>query len=180
MQDTPRKAKNGSSLPPKPANFPAQAGLDLLTRRWVPITAVIGVLAAGAAYAYWRHAVLYPSTEDAYVRANVVQIAPLVTGVVSAVKVASYAHVKSGDVLFSVDSAPFDAALKKAQARLTATEQQAQAAPGQANAKAAVEQAQEAVEEARVELDHASVKAPLEGTVGKVQIAKGSIVKAGI
>ena len=29
-------------------------------------------------------------------------------------------------------------------------------------------------------MDHATVKAPLEGTVGKVQIAKGSIVKAGM
>ena len=180
MQDTPRNPKNGSSIPAKTDNPTAKAGLDLLTRRWIPIAGVIAVVAAGAAYAYWRHAVLYPSTDDAYVRASIVQVAPLVTGVVSDVKVASYARVKSGDVLFSVDPAPFNAALKKAESRLTAAQQQAQGGPGQPNAKAAVEQAQAAVEEARAELDHATVKAPVEGTVGKVQIAKGSIVKAGM
>ncbi len=155
----------------------------LLSRRGLGIfgaVALIALIAAG--YAYWRHQTLYPSTDNAEVEANIIQVAPLVTGVVSEVKVQEYAAVKSGDVLVQVDPAPFQAALKLAEGRLAVAQQQAQGTPGAqaAAAKGNVEQAQAAVEEARTELDHATIKAPVDGTVGKVRIRPGDIAKAGL
>lgn len=148
--------------------------------------AVFGALAfiavIAAAYAYWRHGVLYPSTDNAQVQANVIQIVPLVTGVITEVKVQEYASVKAGDTLIQIDPAPFDAGLKLAQGRLAVAQQQAQGASGPqaAAAKGNVQQAQAAVTQAQTELDHATIKAPVDGTVGKVRIRPGDIAKAGM
>jgi membrane fusion protein (multidrug efflux system) len=155
----------------------------LLSKGGLGIVGVLVVIAAvAAAYTYWRHATLYPSTDNAQVEANIIQIAPLVTGVVTDVKVQEYAAVKAGDVLVEIDPAPFDAALKLAKGRLAVAQQQAQGAPSAqaATAKGNVEQAQAAVTQAQTELDHATIKAPTDGTVGKVRIRPGEIVKAGM
>jgi membrane fusion protein, multidrug efflux system len=153
-----------------------------LSRKGVAIFGAVAAVAIfAAAYAYWQHTTLYPSTDNAQVQANIIQIAPLVTGVVSEVKVEEYASVKSGDVLVRIDPAPFQTALKAAQSRLSAAQQQATGAAGQsAPAKANVEQAQAAVDQAQTELDHATIKAPVDGTVGKVRIRPGEIAKAGM
>lgn len=163
----------GSGLSSERKPFLSRKGLAIFG-----VAAIIAILAAG--YAYWRHAALYPSTDNAQVQANIIQIAPLVTGVISAVKVEEYATVKSGDVLVELDPAPFKAALKVAETRLTMAQQAAGAAGQQPTAKANVEQAQAAVEQAHSDLDHATIKAPVDGTVGKVRIRPGEIAKAGI
>ena len=93
------------------------------------IIGLIIVIAIGAAaYAYWEHATLYPSTDNAYVQANITQVAPLVTGVVTEVDAQEFKPVKSGDVLLRIDPAGFEAALKAAEARLALVQQQAGAA----------------------------------------------------
>jgi membrane fusion protein (multidrug efflux system) len=155
----------------------------LLSKRGLGVVGIVALVALiAAAYAYWHHQTLYPSTENAQVEANIIQLAPLVTGVISEVKVQEYAAVKSGDVLVQIDPAPFQAVLKLAESRLAVAQQQAQAASGQsaALAKGNVEQAQDAVEQARADLDHATIKAPVDGTVGKVRIRPGEIAKAGM
>ncbi len=155
----------------------------LLSKRGLGIVGAAALVALiGAAYLYWHHQTLYPSTDNAQVEANIIQLAPLVTGVVSEVKVQEYAAVKSGDVLLQIDPAPFEAALKLAQGRLVVAQQQAQGAPAPqaAAAKGNVEQAEAAVEQARTELDHATIKAPVDGTVGKVRIRPGDIAKTGM
>ncbi|MBS0232051.1 MAG: HlyD family secretion protein [Proteobacteria bacterium] len=155
----------------------------LFSKRTLGVFGVIAVvLLLGAAYAYWQYETLYPSTNNALVEANIIQITPLVTGVVSDVKVQEFAAVKSGDVLVKIDPAPFEAALKAAQARLAVAQQQAQGAPAAqaAAAKGNVAQAQAAVAKAQTELDNATIKAPADGTVGKVRIRPGDIAKAGM
>ena len=146
--------------------------------------AIVGLIAVaaigGSGYAYWRYFTLYPSTDNAYVQANIVQIAPLVTGVVTEVDVKEYASVKSGDVLLRIDPAPFDAALKAADARLSLAQQQAGAAAQSPTAKASVGQAQASVDQARLELEHATIKAPVDGIVGRVLIRPGTIARAGV
>ena len=88
------------------------------------IIGLIIVIAIGAAaYAYWEHATLYPSTDNAYVQANITQVAPLVTGVVTEVDAQEFKPVKSGDVLLRIDPAGFEAALKAAEARLALVRQ---------------------------------------------------------
>ena len=133
------------------------------------IIGLIIVIAIGAAaYAYWEHATLYPSTDNAYVQANITQVAPLVTGVVTEVDAQEFKPVKSGDVLLRIDPAGFEAALKAAEARLALVQQQAGAAAGQsAAAKTNIAQAQAAVDQARLELDSATIKAPVDGIVGQ-------------
>ena len=143
----------------------------------ISLLTVIAVVAAG--YVYWQYSTVYPSTDYAYVQANSVQITPLVTGVVNEVNAKEYSHVKSGDVLLRIDPAPYEAALKAAQTRLSIAQQQAAGGQNPA-AKASVLEAQAAVEQARVELDRATIKAPLDGIVGKVKITKGAVVKAGM
>ena len=182
------KAPQGKKDPIK--SLPAGGGQIMQSKSgffgsWQAIAGLIAIAAIVAAgYAYWRHATLFPSTDNAYVQANIVQIAPLTSGLVTEVDAKEFAHVKSGDVLARLDPAPFEAALKAAEAKLTLAQQQASAAaqsPTQAPAaKANVDQAQAGVDQSKRELDHATIKAPVDGIIGKVRIRPGSIAKAGM
>jgi membrane fusion protein (multidrug efflux system) len=145
---------------------------------------VIGLITVGG-YTYWRHSQLFPSTDNAYLRANVVRVAPLVAGAVLEVPVHDNQKVKTGDVLLRIDPAPYDAALKSAQARLTvAQQQQQQSNKGSTEdkniAKANVDQAQAGVTQAQLNVDYTTVKAPVDGIVGDVAIRPGAIVQAGV
>ncbi len=161
---------------------PASARAPLLSKQALSVLGVLALIALIAAgYFYWQHASLYPSTENAQVQANIVQITPLVTGAVTEVKVHDFTAVKSGDVLVQLDRAPFEAALKLAESRLSVAQQAATGTGPQAiAAKANVEQAQVAVDQARTDLDRTTIKAPADGTVGKVRIQPGEIAKAGM
>jgi membrane fusion protein (multidrug efflux system) len=142
---------------------------------------ILAAMAAGTSW-YWRHSILYPSTDNAYVQANVVRISPLVSGPVAEVKVADNARVAAGDELVRIDPAPFQAALDAAQARLDLAQQQLKAAgtgPQAAAAKSNVDQAQAGVAKAKLELDYATVKAPVAGVIGSIRIRPGAIAQAG-
>lgn len=67
---------------------------------------------------YWKDISRYTSTDNAYVNANVVRIAPLVSGPVKSVAAADNGYVKSGDLLFEIESAAFELAARKAEAQL--------------------------------------------------------------
>ena len=139
-------------------------------RHWPKlVSAVVILAAAGAGYAYWHYSALYPSTDNAYVQANVVQIAPTVSGVVDEVAVKSFAPVKAGDVLVKIDLQRLEAALKGAQDRLRLAQAQ----------KSNVEEAQAGVQRAQLELDGAIIKSPIDGIVGKVLIRPGTLARAG-
>ncbi len=64
---------------------------------------------------------LYPRTDDAYVRANSVGVAPHVSGPIVKLPVVDNQHVKEGELLFVVDPRPYQSALDAAQARLDLT-----------------------------------------------------------
>lgn len=57
------------------------------------------------------------STDDAYVNANVVTMAPRVSGQVSYVAVNNNQYVKKGQLLFQLDPVPYSVALEKAKAQ---------------------------------------------------------------
>ena len=65
---------------------------------------------------------LYPRTDDAYVRANSVGIAPHVSGPITELPIVDNQYVKQGDLLFIVDPRPYQAALDAAVAKLQLTE----------------------------------------------------------
>jgi membrane fusion protein, multidrug efflux system len=80
----------------------------------VLVTLALGVYVARLYY-------FFPQTDDAYVRANVVHIAPHVSGSIIDLPVQDNQHVHKGDLLFVVDPRPYQAALQMAQAKLDLT-----------------------------------------------------------
>jgi membrane fusion protein, multidrug efflux system len=65
---------------------------------------------------------LYPRTDDAYVRANSVGIAPHVSGPITELPIVDNQYVKQGDLLFIVDPRPYQATLDAMVAKLQLTE----------------------------------------------------------
>jgi membrane fusion protein (multidrug efflux system) len=98
------------------------------------LTAVATLVIGIGAYLYWQHAERYPSTDDAYINANVVRVAPLVDGRVIAVEVRNQQHVNKGDPLFEVDPEPFRIAVRQAEAQLELAKQNTGAAFGELRA----------------------------------------------
>ncbi len=90
------------------------------------------------------------STENAYLSADVVNVAAQVNGRVVAVLVRDSQHVKKGDPLFDLDPAPFTIALERAQADLAQALQNARQDSAEvAAARAQVEQTASDLENAR-------------------------------
>ncbi|MGH8012522.1 MAG: biotin/lipoyl-binding protein, partial [Candidatus Binataceae bacterium] len=87
--------------------------------RLLGVAIVLGAIAAIAYVAYLYY--VYPRTDDAYVRANIVGIAPHVSGPIVNLPVHDNQHVKLGELLFVVDPRPYQSALDRAQANLELT-----------------------------------------------------------
>ncbi len=86
----------------------------------VLFTVVVVAAAVWAGLRLWDHYELAPWTRDGRVRANVVQIAPDVSGLVTAVPIRDNQPVAAGTLLFEVDRARYDLAVRQAQAVLAA------------------------------------------------------------
>ena len=91
------------------------------------LSAIIIVAAGGAAVAVTREYYHYPRTDDAYVRANLVGIAPHVSGPIVTLPIVDNQHVRRGEMLFVVDPRPYQAALERATANLDLTNLQIKA-----------------------------------------------------
>jgi multidrug resistance efflux pump len=173
-------------------------------QRLVRVLLTVAVVAAAvwAGFRLWDHYELAPWTRDGRVRANVVQIAPDVSGLVTAVPIQDNQSVAAGTLLFEVDRARYDLAVRQAQAALSA--QRAMSAQVQReNARntgldelvskeareqtrsrveqmhAAVAQAEVALDSARLNLQRAQVRAPADGLVTNLDLRQGSYAAAG-
>lgn len=91
--------------------------------KWAAIVIVVGA-AAFFGWRYWQRTEHYVTTDDAYVNANVVQIAAQVAGPVKSVYVVNQQQVRAGDPLFQIDPSSFEIALQQAQANLALARQQ--------------------------------------------------------
>ena len=87
----------------------------VLSAAIVIATIVVGLYVARLYY-------LYPRTDDAYVRANSVGIAPHVSGPITELPIVDNQYVKQGDLLFVVDPRPYQSVLDAATAKLQLTE----------------------------------------------------------
>ncbi|MEO8259192.1 MAG: efflux RND transporter periplasmic adaptor subunit [Acidobacteriota bacterium] len=139
-------------------------------------------------------------TAEAY---STVSVHSQITGQLTSVNFKEGDDVKQGQVLFSIDHRPLEAALQQAQANLE--RDIAQAANAQSQAKryqdladrgiatreqvdtsasgatalgATVEADRAAVENAKVQLQYATVTAPLSGRTGALMVHEGSLVRA--
>jgi multidrug efflux system membrane fusion protein len=90
--------------------------LDIIGRI-IGVLIVVGALAASI-YAI-RLNFVKPRTDDAAVRANVVGIAPHVSGPIVDLRVTDNQLVKQGDLLFAIDCRPYEARLARARADLS-------------------------------------------------------------
>lgn len=134
----------------------------------VTFAAVAG--AALTAWHLWQYYTEAPWTRDGHVRAEVIQVAPDVSGLITAVLVGDNARIQRGQVLFVVDQDRFSLALKQAQAEaasaraaLALSRRQASNAAGVAAAQARVDEADAAVDVARLNLDRCRVTSPVDG-----------------
>ncbi len=162
--------------------------------------AVLAALFAG--WQLWVHYEVEPWTRDGRVRAYVVQVAPDVSGLVSAVPVHDNQDVKAGDILFEIDRARFELALAQADAAVRAervARDQAQRdlkrnrALGQLVAAEAVEQSQARLQQheaalaqaqvqaqaARLDLERSQVRAAADGRITNLDLRQGAYARAG-
>jgi len=95
-------------------------------RQWLMLGFAVAIIAAALGYGlYWLlYAHFYEETDNAYVSGNVVQITPLVSGMVTAVNVDDTQAVKAGQVLVQIDPTDARVALAQAEADLAQTVRQ--------------------------------------------------------
>lgn len=110
------------------------------------IFAMLALALVIAGYCYWQYQTLHPSTDDAYIQAHVINIAPQINGNIQAVFVHNQEIVSKNQLLFTIDPRPFEIALQKAQANLQNTLQQIQ------SEKSAVDAAQAVLSQRKAEL----------------------------
>ncbi len=108
----------------------------------------IGIITLSVAIAviltvlYYGYAERFPSTDDAYVDADVVGIVAQVAGPIVNLPIEDNQAVRAGDLLFEIDPRPFAIAVEKARAELEKTGQNVSALADQvASAEAQVQEA---------------------------------------
>ena len=167
------------------------------------VTAITVSIAAVIGWRLWLYYLEAPWTRDGRVRADVVQVAADVSGLASEVLVHENQAVKKGEVLFRIDPARFQIALRDAQAnvdrkvsakqeaeretnrynRLSALsvseEQQQQRSSAAAEADAAYRQALASRDLAALNLARSQVRAPVNGFVTNFDMRPGDYVDAG-
>lgn len=113
VQPASLKPEPGSALPPHPVRR-----FKLSLRRAAICGAIVLALCA-AAYTGWEYWTVWQyeqSTDDAYVQADVVAVAPQVAGYLATVEVDDNQHVKAGDILATIDPRGYQAAVDQAKA----------------------------------------------------------------
>ncbi|HWD31829.1 MAG TPA: HlyD family secretion protein [Pseudomonas sp.] len=169
----------------------------------IAITLCLVAVAVFAGWRLWQYYMLTPWTRDAKIRADVVIVAPDVSGWVRELKVHDNQQVKAGDLLMSIDRDRFEAALDKANAVAETRQQQLRLREHEASRRAALgpqaisaelrenaqinaavargelHQAQADVKAAAINLARSQVKAPRDGHITNLRLAEGNYVNAG-
>jgi RND family efflux transporter MFP subunit len=169
----------------------------------VLVTLCVVIVALFAGYQLWQYYMLTPWTRDARVRADVVVIAPDVSGWVSELRVRDNQPVKAGELLMRIDRERFQAAVDKAKAVVETRAQQARlrereaarrvalgaeaisaetrenAQINAAIARGELHQAQADLELAKINLARSDVRAPRAGHITNLRLAQGNYATAG-
>ncbi len=115
------------------------------------VTAVLLSLSA------WEANERHPRTDDGVARANIIGIAPRVSGPLIKIFVADNQTVHDGDLLFEIDPADFQLSVDRAKSALDALDQQIETAKSQdAQLKFQTKAAEAAVRQATAERDQAA------------------------
>ncbi|ARD60123.1 efflux transporter periplasmic adaptor subunit [Kosakonia radicincitans DSM 16656] len=174
--------------------------LSLFGRYALTLSAV--AVATLLAFMMWKHYAQIPWTRDGRVRADVVQIAPEVSGPVSSVQVKDNQWVNRGDVLYTIDPRWLKLAVASAQADVEAkrhemlmrqdaatrrsrlkgviaSEDLQQTDSAASVAVANYHGALAALELAQLNLSHATVRSPVAGYVTHLRLRAGDYAAAG-
>lgn len=170
--------------------------------RWI-VTLAMLALAAVAASLLWRHYLHAPWTRDGRVRAEVINLAPDVSGLVAEVRVHDNQYVQRGELLMRIDAERYRLTLARAEASLDAARaelaqrkreaarrahldsfvvsaENRDSANTQADAAAAqVEAALAARELARLDLQRTEIHAPTDGYITNLNLHPGDFAAAG-
>jgi multidrug resistance efflux pump len=169
--------------------------------------ALTGLAVAAAfwvGYRLWDYYMDEPWTRDGHVRAEVVPVAPDVAGFVTEVLVKDNQTVRRGDILFRIDSARYEIALKQAEAVLegrqalleeanadlkrynaltpdtTVSRQKLdQVIATQGSAKATYDQAVADRALAKLNLERSEVRASVDGSVSNMDLRPGTYLSPG-
>ena len=94
-------------------------------RPWrVPLMLLVPIFAVGGGLWYWFGSPGEVSTDNAYIKQDVVSIAGEITGLVVQVNVHENQHVKAGDVLYTIDPSTFRVAIAQADAQIATAQAQ--------------------------------------------------------
>ena len=177
-------------------------------RKWlilagrVVATGLVVTVALFGGHRLWIHYNLEPWTRDGRIRADIVQVSPDVSALVTEVRVKNNQSIRKGDVLFVLDRPRFELALSQAAASLAAADvalAQAkrenernrnlkdlataeQVEEGQSKVDQLVAQLNSARVQrdiARLNLDRTTVYAPVDGIVTNVELQPGDYASAG-
>lgn len=167
------------------------------------ITAVIVALAIAAGLWLWNYYLFTPWTRDGRVAAEIITIAPDVSGRVVELPVIDNQHVDAGQLLFRIDSARYKAQFDHASAVVAQRQAELQLHQHEASrrsrlsnqaisaesresadinrqvAAAALAQAQSDLVSAQLNLERTAVAAPAAGHVLNLQLAEGNYVNQG-
>lgn len=169
----------------------------------VMVTLCVVLLAILAAILLWRFYMLSPWTRDARIRADIVTIAPDVSGWVIKLNVKDNQQVKKGDVLMTIDKDRYQAAYEQAKATTETKKHQMYLKQNEAKrrillgekaisaelrenaqieaniAKAEYEESLAQLSLAKINLDRSVVKAPQAGQITNLQLVQGNYIKEG-
>ncbi|AFQ51817.1 efflux RND transporter periplasmic adaptor subunit [Burkholderia cepacia] len=171
-----------------------------LLRTVLTAAIILGIL--GAIYGLWVRYQIEPLTRDGKVRADVVPIAPDVSGLVTDVRVHDNQKVTKGQVLLVIDPSRYRIALEQADANIAseqaeldeairedrrnrampdvvAEESTQQGTTRVEKLRAALAQARSARNLAALNLERTLVRAPIDGTVTNVGLLPGVYLNAG-
>lgn len=180
--------------------------MKTLPQSWVrmAVTLATVIVAVIVGWFLWDYYLNAPWTRDGRVCADVVRLAPDVSGLVSDVLVYDNQSVHQGDVLFRADQARFKLALQQSEASLASAEAALQLAKREAaryqkleNENTASPQESERFttvaaqceaeyqlaianrDVARLNLERCEIKAPVNGTLSNFSLRPGDYVTAG-
>jgi RND family efflux transporter MFP subunit len=166
-------------------------------------TAIIFVVAIAIGRVLWVHYMDEPWTRDGRVRAEVVNIAPDVSGAVVELPVRDNQFVHKGDLLMQIDPSHYQIAVEQAQAAVAARKAELQMRRDDAQrradmdsqvvskesrenathtasaAEAQYQQAQAALDAAKLNLERTRVVAPVDGYVTNLNVYRGDYAIAG-
>jgi RND family efflux transporter MFP subunit len=168
------------------------------------LTGLMVLVALWAGYKLWDYYMNAPWTRDGHVRADVVPVAPDVSGFVSEVLVSDNQQVRRGDVLFRIDRARYAIALQQAEAELkgrramldeadadlkrysaltpdtvVTRQRMDQVVAVQGSAQAGYEQALADLGLARLNLERSEVRASVNGVVTNMELRPGTYLTPG-